>query len=237
VSPEVEAILQRVRERCSDSSNVQTASHLMALEAIVDGYQNTVVFSRDMKYRYLLQWEWDPTSAPLIVVMLNPSTADHLTMDPTIRRVVALAKRHGFGSVIVVNIAAFRATDPKDLVAQHKLATTAPDADVPNIWGSENWEFLMGAFEVAPELRMGSKPILVGWGAHEIVDETGAGPMLTGSMMANKITPFCLGKTKSGAPKHPLYIANSVDPEPWLPLHYHAMVELWRNREFPSRVA
>lgn len=47
--------------------------------------------------------------------MLNPSTADAEVDDPTIRRCIGYAKSWGFGELIVCNLFAYRATDPKDL--------------------------------------------------------------------------------------------------------------------------
>src|ERR1700730_4474366 len=40
-------------------------------------------------YRYRLWREWDRSLPTLAFLMLNPSTADHLTDDPTITRLIA----------------------------------------------------------------------------------------------------------------------------------------------------
>lgn len=50
-------------------------------------------------------------------IMLNPSTADETFDDPTIRRCVGFAKRWGYCGLVVTNLFAYRATDPKDLHA------------------------------------------------------------------------------------------------------------------------
>jgi len=87
------------------------------------------VLSRCGKYRFMLGRAWDePDSAqdtdtgfgkwkrPLCVwLMLNPSTADHSQDDPTIRKCVGFSQRLGCGGLIVVNLFAWRATDPDDL--------------------------------------------------------------------------------------------------------------------------
>uniref|UniRef100_UPI00260AFB77 DUF1643 domain-containing protein n=1 Tax=uncultured Halomonas sp. TaxID=173971 RepID=UPI00260AFB77 len=68
-------------------------------------------------YRYALWRVWSNHSPLLIVSMLNPSTADHRKDDPTIRRVIGFAKRDGFGGIIVLNAYAFRATNPRNMLA------------------------------------------------------------------------------------------------------------------------
>lgn len=70
------------------------------------------------RYRYALGRAWDePTDGRPVfsIVMLNPSTADHAVDDPTIRKCVHFAKQEGCGSLLVRNLFAWRATDPKEL--------------------------------------------------------------------------------------------------------------------------
>ena len=77
-------------------------------------------------WRYELPREWGNGNR-LVVVMLNPSTADAEKDDPTIRRVIGFAKSHGFGNLLVLNIFALRSTDPDGLrVAQDPVG---PDND------------------------------------------------------------------------------------------------------------
>lgn len=93
--------------------------------------------SADGKYRYLLWREWRGTHDPknwcwigpedssgerygepkaCLFIMLNPSTADGAADDPTIRRCVAFAKSWKFERLEVVNLFAYRATDPRHLL-------------------------------------------------------------------------------------------------------------------------
>ncbi len=65
-------------------------------------------------YRYLLRRTWDHGKPRALVVMLNPSTADAEVDDATIRSLVRLL-RDSYGSFEVVNVFAFRSTDPKRL--------------------------------------------------------------------------------------------------------------------------
>ena len=51
-------------------------------------------------YRYALWRRWEP-GPQVLFIMLNPSTADELTDDPTIRRCIGFARSWGFGSLAV----------------------------------------------------------------------------------------------------------------------------------------
>lgn len=73
--------------------------------------------SPDGLYRFILTRSWDPELPALVFVMLNPSTADAEKDDPTIRKCIGFARRHGYGSIRVINLCAYRATSPKDLKA------------------------------------------------------------------------------------------------------------------------
>ena len=68
-------------------------------------------------YRYTLVRTWNSTAEPLVFILLNPSTADASQDDPTIRRCIGFAKRWGFGGIVVVNLYAYRATKPRDMLA------------------------------------------------------------------------------------------------------------------------
>ena len=118
----------------------------------------------------------------MLWIGLNPSTADAMQDDPTIRRVVGFAKQFGYGSVLVGNLYALRATNPKTL------------REIDNPVGRFNDDFLR-------QLAGRSELILVGWGANAIQDRADAVMSLLRGYGI-----YCLGKTKSGHPKHPLYL-------------------------------
>lgn len=75
----------------------------------------SATISPDGKSRYTLARVWDRSKPPLLFIMLNPSTADENTDDATIRKCIGFAQRMQFGSILVVNLFAFRARDPDDL--------------------------------------------------------------------------------------------------------------------------
>jgi hypothetical protein len=68
-------------------------------------------------HRYTLRRGWLSGEGIVNFIMLNPSTADDVHDDATIRRCVGFAKRWGFGSLVVTNLCAYRATQPRDLHA------------------------------------------------------------------------------------------------------------------------
>ena len=145
-------------------------------------------FSRCRRYRYRLwrRWQDGPT---LVAIGLNPSTADAEKDDPTIRRLMGFARRWECGGLIVLNLLAFRATSP----ATMKAAPLDPVGDA-------NWHAFDG---VLPPPRR-ADIVLCCWGAggaHMDRDRT-----VTAYLEHHGITPWCLGVTSVGLPRHPLYV-------------------------------
>lgn len=148
------------------------------------------IFSECRKYRYTLWREWpddmfDRHDNYLMVIGLNPSTADETQDDPTIRRCIGFAKRWGFGALCMTNLFAWRDTSPKAM----KVATD-PVGVMNDHWLSE--------------YAKGAGFILAAWGNH--------GSHLGRADVVTKLIPnlHCLGKNKDGSPKHPLYLSSSA---------------------------
>jgi hypothetical protein len=80
--------------------------------------QSWALFSDEMRYRYELGRCWSPNLPTMLVAGLNPSTADHLVNDPTIRRCIGFAVREGCGTLLMVNAFAWRATDPDEMIRE-----------------------------------------------------------------------------------------------------------------------
>jgi len=143
-------------------------------------------------YRYdLTRVWWDAPAFGIVTwIMLNPSKANAFDDDPTIRKCMGFAKTWGRGGIRVVNLFALRATDPCDL-------TRRVDDD-PEPIGLEN----DGAIRAAIQEARG--PVVAAWGAHRhplLGDRVEA--VMTWAQ-AYKRDLLCIGRTKSGAPKHPL---------------------------------
>jgi hypothetical protein len=134
-------------------------------------------------YRYTLERWWDRTRKPLVFVLLNPSTADAETDDPTLRRGVGFAKREGAGGLVFVNLFALRSTDP---------AALRSHADPV---GPENDHHLLDQVK-----RVGRA--VLAWGVDGVLLDRDAHVirLLQGHEL------LCLGRTKHGHPRHPLYL-------------------------------
>src|SRR5438477_3912707 len=144
--------------------------------------RGAAVFDASGRYRYRLRRWWAP-GPRVAFVMLNPNNADARTDDPTIRRCVGFARRWAFGSVDVVNLFGYRTSDPRDLMR------------VRDPVGPENDRHLRSALRAADA-------VVCAWGA-----SPAAGPRaraLAGLLDGRDLR--CLGRTLSGAPRHPLYL-------------------------------
>ncbi len=150
--------------------------------------KTSAVISACESYRYVLKREWDAALPVCGFIMLNPSTADANVDDPTIRRCIGFAKREGCGSLIVMNLFAFRATDPKILKT------------VDNVRGTKN-QFYLGEIS-----RLVNGPLIAAWGAHPLAIDQGK---FVANMIGSRLK--CLGKTNDGHPRHPLYVKGDAE--------------------------
>ncbi|CAB4622616.1 unannotated protein [freshwater metagenome] len=151
----------------------------------------TATFSPDRIHRYSLTRVWDSRLPIVNFLMLNPSTADAFTLDPTNRRCVGFARDWGFGGLATTNIFAFRSTDPKGL----RLAADPV--------GSENDRAILDAVRSA-EL------VVAAWGTHG--ELFGRGRQVGAMVAETGVELHALRLTKAGHPGHPLYV--SADSEP-----------------------
>jgi hypothetical protein len=144
------------------------------------------ILSNDGVHRYNLIREWDAINPSMLFVMLNPSTADAVEDDPTIRRCMGFARRENCGMIEVVNLFAYRATDPKEL----------KKTDTPLV-GVDNDEIIQLAAEE-------SDIIVCAWGTNGTLN--GRNKEVISLLQSVGKPIMCLGKTKDGHPKHPLYL-------------------------------
>jgi len=149
------------------------------------------------KYRYWLSRQWSNLIAmhepPLVFVMLNPSIADHEVDDPTIRRCMGFAKREDARGMMVLNLFAARATDPKELTAMEDPIGPHNDSEIQRLLGD------------------GYATVICAWGANKFAKKR-ASEFLEN--MAHR-SLYCLGVTKDGSPRHPLYVPTDQPLEPY----------------------
>lgn len=160
-------------------------------------YFGEAVISDCERYRYLLTRQTgveDPTWPPALFVMLNPSTADASQDDPTIRRCVAFARSWGAPGIIVANLYAFRSPSPEALNR----------CDVDPV-GPENDAWL-------ERLLLEHENVVCAWGAHADLERVRQFKAMADRKMD---TLLCLGTTKSGAPRHPLYVKGDTKLQLW----------------------
>lgn len=153
------------------------------------------------RYRYRLTRTWDVHRAPLTFVMLNPSTADAYEDDPTIRRCVGFARREGAGGLVVVNLYALRAVNPSFIkVASEPVGAYADDVLI--------------AVALAIGRRAQLQPIVCAWGVGAARERVEVALELLNDARADLV---CLGTTKDGHPRHPLYVKADQPFEPYAP--------------------
>jgi len=158
------------------------------------------VFSPCLKYRYALWYclqepnlfgEEEEENA-IAFLMLNPSTADENKSDPTVTRCQNHARRLGYNALYVLNLFAYRATDPKDMYAANEPI------------GVENDKFIDSICEGVDE-------VVLAFGNHgEYRDRWKIVERLKG-----KTNLKYLELNQSGMPKHPLYVASETDLKDW----------------------
>lgn len=156
------------------------------------------VLSPDGHYRYQLCRIWDGTEPHVVWILLNPSTADADLDDPTVRRCMAFAHTWGAGGIVIVNLFAARATNPAVLAA------------LGDPIGPQNALHLRAAVK-----HPAVQKIVCGWGVHGNLHDRGESVRADLALWGLGRKVFCLGKTKDGQPKHPLYLAWHTPLEPF----------------------
>jgi hypothetical protein len=161
----------------------------------LDGLPERYLYSRDMVFRYAFgRWWGDLDLATTAVwVLLNPATGDtERRPRPTLGRCISRSRDIGATGLVIVNLFAFRHTDPKKL-------RTAPDAV-----GPANDDALR-------ELTSAGLRTIVAWGAHGRLHSRSR------EVARHLADPMCLGTTSRGEPRHPLYVAADAPLVPWAP--------------------
>ncbi|MFD1880558.1 DUF1643 domain-containing protein [Paracoccus pacificus] len=155
---------------------------------------SVAVYSDCLAYRYDLTRIWQPKGRRVLFVMLNPSTATEVQNDPTVERCERRARALGYGGFRVVNIFAWRATDPKVMRA------------VADPVGPENNRAIRDGADWADT-------IVCAWGTHG--QHLDRGRQVESLLRATGKHLHHLGLTQGGAPRHPLYVGYAHQPQIW----------------------
>ena len=165
-----------------------------------EGHGGRAACSACGQYRWWLERVWQPSAPRLIFIGLNPSRADGRRDDPTLRRLLGFGRRWGYGSLEVLNV--FARISPSPAVLRRAADPVGAETD---------------AWIRARLLAHPQAPVWLGWGnqgtwrgRHRQVL-----PLLEGRDL------WTLGLTACGQPRHPLYVAADVAPQPLA----------WHNRE------
>jgi len=150
------------------------------------------VLSECRTWRYGLWRIWDADLPMMAFCGLNPSTADENKDDPTIRRCVNFSKDWGYGGLYMLNAYGYRATDPADM--KRAIDPVGPDND--------RW---------LTHFAERSALVIAAWGVHCSAERESEVYQLLNQNV------YCLGTTKAGHPRHPLYLKKTSERIPWQP--------------------
>lgn len=159
----------------------------------IDGDNSFANFSEDGKYRFSLlrkleQW---PTKTATFI-MLNPSTADATIDDATIRRCLGYCKLWRCSELNVVNLFALRTKSPKEMKAH------------ANPIGEYPYDYYLRTTIARANHPLNPPGLVVcAWGNDGV--HRGRDIEMMQVLREMKVAPHCLGVTKIGQPKHPLY--------------------------------
>ena len=146
------------------------------------------------KHRLQLWREWDSNLPKVLFIMLNPSTADHEQDDPTLRRCIDFTKQWGYGGLYIGNLYSLRAADPMTLLKVSKFSHR-------------------GNYKHVSTMAQQCQLVVCAWGNYPIIKKLGI-PLNIFKQLNQKL--HCIALSKTGTPKHPLYLKKSLTPIPFV---------------------
>lgn len=153
----------------------------------VDNEPSGAVFTDARTHRLYLWRRWNKEGPWVMFIGLNPSTADERLNDPTVRRCIGFAVKWGYGGMFMCNVFTLVSTDPKKLNAETPIA--------------------MGAHLAMRVIRNRCEEAVAGWG--NLITQVRAGEERVERIKRDLSPLYCLGMTKQGHPRHPLYMPYS----------------------------
>ncbi len=161
------------------------------------GQSSTAKFSPCRIWRYTLHREWADGQA-VGFLMFNPSTADELQDDPTIRKCIGFAKRWGYGRLVILNLFAIRGTDPR-------IVSRVSDPVGP-----------MNDYHIVKALE-GCREVICAWGCGgHMKSDLQKRPRHVMNLLEEhrfSMPVNCLGYSDDGSPRHPLMLTYTTPRE------------------------
>ncbi|MDK3256904.1 DUF1643 domain-containing protein [Blastococcus capsensis] len=157
-----------------------------------DGLPERYLYSPDMAYRYGFGrwWGGQDLATTDVWVLLDPASGDTERRRPTLGRCIARSRATGRSGLVVVNLFAHRHTDPRTLRQAGDPVGPADD-DALRLFTT-----------AAP------RTIAAWGGGGGLHGRSGAvAPLLDRAL--------CLGTTRRGEPRHPLYVPVEAPLIPW----------------------
>lgn len=151
-------------------------------------------YSPCLQYRYFLVRRWGKRRATrrerIAFIGLNPSTATERVNDPTVRRCIGYARDWGYREFVMLNVFAYRSTDPRRM--KQVAEPIGPETDGQlRFWTRQ------------------SHVVVACWGTHG--EHLGRNLDVLHNLQQWEIDARCLGTTKSGLPRHPLYLRKDAE--------------------------
>ncbi|HEY0920613.1 DUF1643 domain-containing protein [Devosia sp.] len=174
---------------------------MMAAEPAEGAYPSLDSSGAPPRFRFAFWRSWDSEGPVLAIVALHPSgdpSIDHYIT----ARLTHFARAAGYGGFIVVNLFAFRATDPFDLLDHGFRASEGPNND----------DWIRAACT--------GRDVLVAWGMGTYGGRAAHVAALL-QPIASRL--LCLGVNHDGSPRlpprppHPLRPGPAVEMVPWPP--------------------
>lgn len=159
--------------------------------------RSEALLSDDRLYRHWLLRVWNEALPIYAVIGTNPSKADEMANDPTIRKVLGFGERLGFGGALMLNVGAFRATDPKDWKAARD--PFGPGNTIDHLQGH--------LIKFKPSI------VVAAWGKPCMISERGQ--HRAEAIKRNILGMKCWGRNGDGSPRHPLRLSYSTELEPF----------------------
>jgi len=156
--------------------------------------ESGATFSPCRRWRYLLWRRWDASKPVANFLMLNPSTADEVKLDPTCSRARDYAERWGYGALIVTNIFSFRNTNPNEMKAAADPVGPGNDAAI---------------IKAARDSAL----VVCAWGNHGT--HASRSTRVVEILLKGRVKLHALRVNANGEPSHPLYLPGNLKPVSW----------------------